>query len=157
MVFRKKALSRNKKTLVIISSNIVIFALLILAVNNLDYLLIDQVSGESRNRSGRIIALLAMGLPIMLVLSIKVGVSTDKSIHITNEGLGFDQPDPFSKPIPWSQIKSITNVKSTSLSFEVLDSSEWVEFTVNLRDYDIDKKDVPRIVSAIEDKISKKY
>lgn len=157
MVFRKKALSRRNKTLVIISSNIVIFALLILAVNNLDYLLVDQVSGEPRHRSNRLVVLLAMGLPIMLIFSILIGVSKDKSIHITNEGLGFDQPNPFSKPIPWSQIKSIKNVKSTSLSFEVLDSSEWVEFTVNLRDYDIDKKDVPRIVSAIEDKISKKY
>ena len=91
----------------IVTINIVLLIVLVIAVNNLDYILFDQYSGEPRHKSGRILGLLVMGLPIMLVASRMIGVSKEKSIHIAKEGLAFDAPNLLSKPIPWSRIKSV--------------------------------------------------
>lgn len=152
-VFRRKALSKKQKLVVIVTMNIVLLIVLVIAVNNLDYILFDQYSGEPRHQSGRILGLLAMGLPIMLVASIMIGVSKEKSIHIAKEGLAFDAPNPFSNPIPWSAIKSVDCSSPKSITFNMHESSEYGDFTIKLSDYKISESDVPKLVKAVNDAI----
>lgn len=149
LVFRKNALSIKNKFLLIVLTNILLFAVLILAVQNLDYLLFDQVTGEPRHRSGRILGFLVMGLPIMVITSILIGIGQDKSIHVTKEGLAFNQPNPFSKPIPWSQFKSVEYDLQKTLIFKMYSPSEYTDFSIKLRDYKISKSDVPKLIEAV--------
>jgi uncharacterized integral membrane protein len=153
LVFRRKALSRKQKLVVIVTMNIVLFIVLVIAVNNLDYILFDQYSGEPRHKSGRILGLLVVGLPIMLAVSIMIGVSKEKSMHIAKEGLVFDAPNPFSKPIPWSRIKSVDCSLPKSITFNMHESSEYDGFTIKLSDYKISESDVPKLVKAVNDAI----
>jgi hypothetical protein len=155
LVFRKKALSRKNKLIVIVLMNILLFSILAIAVNNLDYILFDQVTGESRRKSGRILALVVMGLPIMVVFSIFIGISKDKSIHITKQGLAFDAPNPFSKPIAWSQVKSVDFSSRKSLTFKMHESSEYNELTIKLSDYKIKESEIPKLEQAINKAISR--